>query len=240
MTAGTWPAVATEQRDGMTLYRAGGISAIVLAVAYLVITGLYVVAGTVPDGGGAAYLSYLAGKEAAWWGITGLSVLTDVLFFPVAAALYAALAPYGRNVMLAGAGLLALFAILDLAITWPNFASLITLTGQHAAAVDDAQRAALVAAANYPASVLESSLFAVYAILVPAVGALLIGLVMRAAPGFGAAVGWLGVVTGVLGIVAVIGPLAWSALDPLYILTSVLTLVWILLSGIRLLRLSPA
>ena len=143
--------------------------------------------------------------------------------------------------MLAGAGLLALFAILDLAITWPSFASLITLAGQHAAAVDDAERAAIVAAANYPASVLESSLFAVYAILVPAVGILLIGLVMRARTSL-----WRGHrLAGrgrraYLGIVAVVGPLAWSPLGTLAILTSVLTLVWILLAGIRLLRLDRA
>ena len=80
------------QPQARALGRIGGISAVVLAVAYVVITVLYVVVGAVPtepDGG--AWLTYLADRTAVWWGITGLSVLTDLLFLPIAAALFVAL-----------------------------------------------------------------------------------------------------------------------------------------------------
>lgn len=234
------PLTRTIDRGDRALLRWGGIAALLLALSYLVITGLYVVSGAVPTGGdGQAWLGYLAGKSAVWWGITGLSVLTDVLFFPVAAALYVALRAVNRNLALAGVGLLALFAILDLAVTWPNYAALITLAGDRAADMLEVERTAIVAAATYPAAVLDSSLFAVYAILVPSIGILAISVVMLRGA-FGRGTAWLGVLTGILGIGAVVGPLFVSALGTLAILASVFTLVWVALAGYRLLGLARA
>jgi hypothetical protein len=223
--------------DARALYRVGGISGIAVAVGYLVITPLYLLAGTVPSGGGEAWLLYLDGKTVVWWAITGLSVLTDVLYLPVAAALYVALNTVSRTQMLAGTTLLALFVVLDLAVTWTNYAALITLSADYATLTDDAERAHLLAAATYVASVLSSSLFPVYVILIPALGALLIGLViLRGA--FSRTAGYLGVVTGILGVVAVLGAYVWPSLSSLYVLTAVLTLVWFLIVGYRLLRLA--
>ena len=62
-----------------------------------------------------------------------------------------------------------------------------------------------VAAANYSFGVLSSSLFAVYAILVPALRILIIGLVMLKGT-FSKITAYLGVVTGILGIISVVGP----------------------------------
>jgi hypothetical protein len=135
--------------------------------------------GAVTSGGGQVWLEYLEGKTAVWWGIAGLSILTDLLFVPIVAALYLALRGLNRIVLLAGAALLGLFVIVDLAVTWPNFASLITLGAELDAAAAEAERAAIVAAATYPAAVLDSSLFAVYVLLVPALGILAISWVMR-------------------------------------------------------------
>jgi hypothetical protein len=223
--------------DLRVLYRAGGLSAIVLAVLYVVITGVYVAAGLVPTGV-EAWLSYLAGKEVAWWAIVGLSVFTDVLYVPVAVALYAALSSVNRNAMLVGVGFLVLFVILDLAITWPNYAVLITLSGEYRAAASDAQRAALVATASYPAAILESSLLAAYVILVPGLGILVIGLVMLRSV-LGRAAAYLGVGTGIMAIVAVLGAFVLEPLGTLAILAAVLTLIWFFVVGLRLLRLTP-
>ena len=49
---------------------------------------------------------------------------------------------------------------------------------------------------------------------------------------------YLGMVTGVLGVIAVVGPLVVDAADAVVILTSILTTVWVLLVGYKLL--SPA
>jgi hypothetical protein len=215
--------------------RLGGVAAIILALSYVAITALYITAGAIPDYVGQPWLEYLHGQQVVWWSIAGLSVLTDVLFLVVAASLYVALRSADATAAFVGAGLLALFAILDLAVTWPNYAALITLSGQYAASTDDARREALAVAADLPAAILGSSLFAVYAILVPSLGILVLGWVMRRGP-FGQGTAYLGVLTGILGIVAVLGPYLVPALGAVVILTSILTALWVLLVGIRLLR----
>jgi hypothetical protein len=221
--------------DGKWLYRVGGISALLLGIGYIITIPLYVHVGA-PPSGGEAWLTYLVGKTTVWWAILGLSVLTDVLFVPVALALYLALKGVNRNAMLLATAFVGLFIVLDLAVTWSNYASLITLSGKYAAVTNGAQRAAYVAAANYASAVLASSLEAVYSILVLSVGILLIGLVMRKGV-FGKGTAYLGVVTGILGIVTVVGPFFVSALSVTIIVTSVLTTVWVLLVGYRLYRL---
>jgi hypothetical protein len=221
--------------DGKWLYRVGGISALVLGIAYIITIPLYVHVGA-PPSGGEARLKYLALNTTVWWAILGLSVLTDFLFVPVALSLYLALKGVNRNTMLVATAFVGLFIVLDLAVTWPNYASLITLSGNYAAATNDAQRAAYVAAANYPSAVLASSLEAVYSIMVLSFGILVTGLVMLKGI-FSKSTAYLGLVTGILGIVSVAGPFFVSTLSVTIIITSVLTTVWVLFVGYRLYRL---
>ncbi len=221
--------------DGKRLCRMGGISALVLGIAYIVIIALYVPAGA-PPSGAEARLVYLAGNMTVWWGIVGLSVLTDLLFIPVAVSLYLALKGINRNAMLLATVCLVLFSVLDLAITWTNYASLITLSGQYAAAANAAQRAVLVATANYASAVLESPLLGFYIIVVPGLGYLLNGLVMLKGV-FGKITAYVGVAAGILGIVSVVGPFFVSSLGATIIVASALTTVWVLLVGYRLYRL---
>jgi hypothetical protein len=228
--------VHTVDPDGRRLYRVGGISALLLGIGYIITIPLFVSAGARPSGGGQAWLTYLAGKTTVWWAILGLSVLTDVLFVPVALALYLALQGLDRNAMLLATAFVGLFVALDLAVTWPHYAALITLSGNYAAATTDAGRAADVAAAEFASAVLGSTLEAVYSIAVPSVGILLAGVVMFKGV-FNKATAYVGVVTGILGIVSVLGPLFVSALGLTVIVTSVLTTLWVLLVGFRLYRL---
>ncbi|MGB7537848.1 MAG: hypothetical protein WBM17_04855 [Anaerolineales bacterium] len=221
--------------DKKWLLRAGGISAIILGVSYILITGLYALGGPLPNGA-EEWLKYLAGQTTAWWAILGLSVLTDFLFLPVTLALFLALKEIDRNAMLIGAILVVMFVILDLAVTWPNYSSLITLSGNYAAATSDVQRTAFVSAASYASAVLSSGLFAVYAILVPSLGILVIGLVMKKSA-FHKVTAYSGMASGILGIISVVGPVFIGALGGAVILASVLTTVWVLLLGCRLYRL---
>jgi hypothetical protein len=227
--------VTAVDPEGRWLYRVGGISALLLGLAYIITIPVYVQVGAQPSGG-EARLKYLAGKTTVWWAILALSVLTDFLFVPIALSLYLALKGVNRNAMLVATAFVGLFIVLDLAVTWPNHASLITLSGNYAAATNDAQRAAYVAAANYASTVLESSLEAVYSILVLSVGILMIGLVMLKGI-FRKGTAYVGVATGILGIVTVVGPFFVSALSVTIIITSVLTTVWVVLVGYRLYRL---
>jgi hypothetical protein len=221
--------------DGKWLYRVGGLSAILFGIAYLIIIGLYVPMGARPSGA-EAQLRYIAGNTTSWWAILGLSVLTDLLLVPVAFALYLALKGINRNMMLIATAGMGLFVLLDLTITWTNYAALIALSGSYAAAVNDAQRAVVVTAATYPSTVLESSLLFVYNTLTLSVGILMTGLVMLKGI-FSKSTAYLGMVTGIVGIVAVVGPFPVSALSVIIILASVLTTVWALFAGYGLYRL---
>jgi hypothetical protein len=221
--------------DGKWLYRVGGLSAILFGIAYIIIIGLYVPMGA-PPSGAEARLTYIAGNTPSWWAILGLSVLTDFLLVPVALALYLALKGINRNMMLIATAGMGLFIVLDLAITWTNYASLIALSGNYAAAANDAQRAVIVTAATYPSTVLESNLLFVYNTLTLSVGILMTGLVMRKGI-FNKSTAYLGMVTGIVGIVAVVGPFLVSALSVTIIFASVLTTVWALFAGYGLYRL---
>lgn len=228
--------VNSDNSNMKGLYRVGGMSAIVLSMSYIIITVLYVLGGALPSGG-EEWLKHLAKHTLEWQAILGFSVLTDILFIFVAWSLYCALKKINKNAILTGIGFLGLFVILDLAVTWPNYASLINLSGKYAAAINDTERMTFVAAANYAYGVLSSSLFAVYAILVPALGILIIGLVMLKGT-FSKVTAYLGVVTGILGIISVVGPFFFTALGMIAIITSVFTTVWVLFVGFKLLKLS--
>jgi len=221
--------------DRKHLYYVGGVSALLLGALYVIITVLYVLGGALA-GGAEEWLMHLAGHTNEWWAILYLSVFTDLLFLPVAWALYAALREANRTAVLTGASLIVLFVVLDLAVTWPNYASLISLGGVYSSAASDAVRTAIVTVARYPFEILSSTLFGVYAILVPSLGILAIGAVMLK-DAFYRITGYLGVATGVFGIVSVIGALFVPSLGMAAVLTSVLTLVWLLFAGWDLLKL---
>jgi len=211
----------------------------VLGVTYVVIIVTYVLAGAPPNEA-EQWLKYLAERTMAWWTILGLSVVTDLLFVPVAISLFLALKNVNRNAMLAGAGLLIAFAFLDLTVTWPNYASLIGLSGQYTSATNDALRThVIVTAAQYPAAVLSSSLIGVYAILIPSLGNLIVGLVMLKGD-FSKLTAYLAVISGILGVVAVVGPHFARVLGLAIVIGSVFTTVWVFLVGYRLYRLGRA
>lgn len=226
--------IVDTDRDRSWLYRLGGISALALGIGYIIIIALYVPMGT-PPSGGEARLVYIAANTTGWWAILGLSVATDFLFIPVVLALYVALKGINRNLMLIATALMGLFVVLDLAITWPNYATLITFSGDYATLTNEAQRAAYVTAANYASVVLESRLIGAYIILVPGLGILLTGLVMLRGI-FSKTTAYLGIATGIFAIVSVVGPFFVSALGLTAILASVLTTVWLLFVGFRLNR----
>lgn len=217
-------------RDENGLLRLGGLAALVIGVAYIVIIGLYSVVGA-PPMGGEAWLNYLVGKTSVWWAIVGVSVFTNFLYVPVALALYAALAKINRPAMLIGVAFVGLFVTLELAVNWVSYASLIMLSGDYAAASTEAQRTVLIAAANYPSSVIASPLALVYAVGTLSFGFLVISWAMLQSA-FGKLTAYLGILTGVLGLVAVAG------VSVAVILNALAATLWLLLVGYRLFRLA--
>ena len=210
--------------------RVGGIAALVLGTAYIVIIPLYAHVGA-PPSGGEAWFKYLPGKTTIWWAILGLSVFTDFLFVPVAFALYLALKQVNRNAMRLATAFVGLFVVLDLAVTWTHYASILILYSNYARSADDVQRASYVAAANYASAVLASPLEIVYAIVTLSFGILVIGFVMLRGV-FNKITAWLGLVTGILGMVSLAG------FNLTIILNALFATAWILFVGYRLCRLA--
>lgn len=228
-------AVKTIDPQGKWLYRVGGISGLAIGIGYIIIIVLFVPLGAKPSGA-AAWLAYMAGNTRLWWAILGLSVLTDILFVPVTLALYQALKGINKNAMLLAGACVSLFVVLDLAVTWTNYAALIALSGSYAAAANEAQQAAAIAAAIYPAAVVDSSLLFVYNTLTLSVGILIAGFVMLKGV-FNKVTAYVGLATGILGIIAVAGSWFTSALGVATLLASALTMLWVFLVGSRLIRL---
>lgn len=218
-------------RDERSTVHVGGIAAVALGVAYLITMALYATVGA-PPLGGEAWLTYAAGKTSAWWAIVDLAILTDLLFVPVAIALFLVLRGVHRSAALLGTVLVVLFAVLDIAVTQTNFAALITLTGDYGAASTAAQRAAVVAAATYAGAALSSAV-GLYSIGVLALGEVLLGLVMLRST-FGGSAAYLALAAGILGLISVAGPLVVAAASGAIIASSLLTTAWVLLVGYRL------
>jgi hypothetical protein len=188
--------------DGKWLYRVGGISALTVGVTYIVILPLFAHVGAPPTGG-EIWLKYLQGKTLVWWTIVGLCILTDFLYIPVALALYVALERVKRSAMLVAGAMIGLFVALDLAVTWTNYAALLTLSGLYAGASNDLQRAGFVAAANYASAVLASHVEVLYAIVDFSLGIFIIGFVMLKEKGiFGRFTAYLGLAAGMFGLIS--------------------------------------
>jgi len=215
------------ERDRGALLRIGGLSALLIALGYIAILPLYAKVGAPPTGDGAAWMAYLSGKTATWWIIVGLSVVTDILFLPVALALGVAL---DRALGWIAAAGIVLFVAVDLSVTWANYAALIVLGEQHAAAAA-AGRLSIESAATYPAAVLSSWVHVVYAIVILSVSILLAAAVMRRSP-FGLATALVGLATGLSGIAAL------SRAGIAVIGNASLAIVWLALIGWHLLRMS--
>ncbi len=223
-------ATSAHPPESRRIYRLGGFAALAIAIAYLFIIALYATAG-LPPTGGAAWLSYLADKTSVWWGIIGISVLTNFLFVPVALALYFALRENDRLVMLIGVAFIGLFVTLELAVNWTAYAALLMLSQDYVVTTSESQRALLHAAANYPAAVIASPLALVYAIGTLSFGFLLIGYVMRRSV-FSKLTAYIGMGTGALGLIAVAG------VSVAVILNAVFATLWLFGVGVRLYRLA--
>jgi len=219
-------------REKKLCYRWGGIAALLLAIGYVAIIPLFAWAG-MPPATGEAWFRYLPGKTTAWWAIIWLSLATDLLYLPVAWALWIALRNMGRNLMLAAVVCLHLFVVLDLAVTWTHHASLLALFQLYANATDQAQRAADMAAAEYASSIYATPLLTFYIIAIPSLGVLLASIVMIKAR-FGKASAWAGVIAGVFGLLSLTG------FFPLVMANALGVTLWFFLVGARLLGLGKA
>lgn len=220
-------AVSSKTRQG---YWCGALAAVVIALGYVAIIPLFAHVGAPPTGG-EAFFKYLPGKTTIWWWILGLSVFTDLLYIPLALALYMALKQVNKYLMALAAIFMAMFVILDLAMTWGHYASILNLFHSYSQAADDAHRAAFLAAAEYAAAVLATPVETLYAIVILSIGILLAGIVMLNSQ-FGKLAAWLALITGVLGILALTGAF------PIILGNALSATAWFFVVGYKLIRLA--
>jgi hypothetical protein len=222
--------------EGKWLYRVGGIAAIVLVVGYLLTFPIYFWVGDQPASGVEAQLVYFADHAAGWWAITFLMVFTDLLLVPIFFGIYLALKHINKGLMLVALAFKAfLFVILDLAVTWTAYSTMIISGIQYGAATTQALRSVLMAGAAYASAMLDSPLFGMYAILIPSLGVLFAGLVMLKGV-FNKATAYVALAVGLTGILFM-GSYFIDSLAVLRYINALLAMVFYLLVGLQLYKL---
>ena len=234
------PGVAVQRVTGPDpswkgLYRAGGVSAFLFALLTLATFVLIAItpqppstgeSGTLP--GGVATLQYISAHKAAYLVnmlvFVGPVTVTIVVFL----ALFVALLRVSKSVAAIGAAV-GITSVVLCVTGFTQLFGLVPLSDQYATATTVAQRAAVVSTANGLLAQINSVSFGG---ILFAVGVLIISLAMLGGI-FPKAVAYLGIVTGVIGIVC-------ESLRPVigagYSIYGIL-LIWILAVGWILWRL---
>jgi len=213
-----------------------GFSGIAIAIGYVFITALYAISGAPLPKGAEAWIDYMNGKSVLWWGIIWLSIITDILYLPVAAALYSLLKDVHKGLILVSGALFTLFVLLEMGITWTNYPVIIEAVNQYSLATTETQRLVYLSVIEYSSRVFETPVTAFYAIFVPSIAVILASLVMLKSGRFGKMAAYVGLLSGTLNAFSVIGGLFSSTLGLLVMPGSVLSLVWFLLAGLRFLK----
>lgn len=218
------------------LYQAGGISAIMFGIGYIIIIGLYIPMGARPNGV-ESWLIYMAENVTNWWIILSISVLTDFLLIPIALAVYSALKDINKNMALIGTAFVILFIFLDLALTWTNYASGIALSELYTATSSTIERENIITVATYPFLIVQSNLLFVYNSLTLGVGIFTTSAVMLKGV-FSKATAYIGLLTGFFTIGAIVGSFLGTPLTTIVIIfASLLTTIWYLMIGFKLCKL---
>jgi hypothetical protein len=215
------------------VYRVGGVCLFFVGLIYLteVTLGIY---GGIPGAADSVhYLQSLAAHPSLARVSYGLYSLTDFLLVPAVLGLYLALKRIAKNPMLLATGLMAVFVVVDVAITEASSLTIVTLTQHAATAASATERAAYMAAANYALATLPLATF--YSYVVSSVGVLIVSIVMLKGV-FGKLTAYVGIVAGILGIVAGFY-VFMSALTVLTLLALLTFGLWRVLAGVRLYRL---
>jgi hypothetical protein len=212
------------------LYKIGGVSWLVAGITTIVGFILFGSMGGQPATGQAA-LTLTSGQELLMRTANAIFAVSDLFFIIAVFALYVALSGVRRTYALIASGLVVLSAVLDIVVNDVNFLSLGALGGQYSTATTDAQRAAFVAAADLALAATNVGLPLVF--LVMSVGILIFGLVMLKGL-FGKGTAYLGILTGVVGI---IGSISISVFPIVFVVGLILAGIWCFPVGYRLLRL---
>lgn len=218
-------------RSWRGLYQAGGVSALLVGVLYLAATMfLFIIPmqGGYATSGGAATLQYIASNRSVYIIEQLLYNAPIVLAMITFLALYPALKHLDKSYAAIGALLGIGSEIVSLTI-FNSIAGLVSLSDEYAASSTDAQRAIFSTAAE---SIIAQTNIAFAAGVVTAIGILVISIVMLKGI-FSKRVAYLGIITGILGIIS---EGMRTMLGASYIIYGILLMVWFLVIGWELVK----
>ncbi len=214
------------------LYRAGGVSALLATVCYVIATVVTFTVPEAPASGGVATLEYIAAHRSVYILEQVLWLAPSVLLMVVFLALYPALKHLNTSYAAIGAvlGIASWALTLVYPATGGGAPALVYLSDHYMAATSDAGRAAFAAAAE--GFIAQNAIPTAVGILEP-IGILIVSLVMLKGV-FSRGVVYLGIVTGALGTVS-------EAFRPIlglgYIVYGLLLFAWFIAIGFVLFRL---
>ncbi|MBN8694611.1 MAG: hypothetical protein J0L69_15560 [Bacteroidetes bacterium] len=213
----------------------GGLSALTIGALYIVITYLYVSSGKLPDDPTKA-LKHLNTYRCEWIGIIILSIITDILFIPLIISLFNNLSKNNLYQVSVGSALIILFVVIDLIYTWPGYIQLLRFSEDSKSFLALSQNSFILLSSSSLIKMLNSPLSAFYLISLPSIG---IALVCLGIPksSFGSTGKVLGYVIGITGVMSSVGFTFFKPFGIGFILTSILTILWLFAIGYKLLKL---
>jgi hypothetical protein len=225
-------AVASPDPSWRELYRAGGVSGVLFVVLILVAIVIIVVAPPPLNTDGAATLEYVASHKILYIIEQVLWLAPSVFAMVVFLALYMALKHLNKSYAALGAmvGIVSWALGLALPVTGGGAPVLVYLSDQYMAVATAGQHTAFATAAEV--FIAQNNTTNAVGIMTP-VGILILSLVMLKGV-FPKSVAYLGIVTGVLGIVSeALRPI----LGPGYFVYGLLLPIWFIAIGWKLFRL---
>jgi len=151
-------------------------------------------------------------------------------------ALYNLLKNVHKGMILVSGALFTLFVVLELAITWSNYAAIIELINRYGLATTEPQRTLYLSTIEYASSVFQTPVTGFYAIFIPSIAVILASIVMLKSARFGKIASYIGLLSGTINAFSVIGELFSSTLSLLVIPGSVLALIWFFAVGVKFLK----
>ena len=213
-----------------------GISGIVVAAGYLIISVCFAISGFPLPTDGESWISYLDGKTELWTVIIWLSIITDILYIVIALGFIKLLENKYRFWVILASIFFILFVVLELAGTWSLYPTIIELYKNYTVSDSPARQSVYLGAIEYSSTHFQTTANAFYAIVIPSLATIIYSIIMLKGRDFGKLVPIIGMISGICNIVSVFGGLVYEFLEKLVLPGSFLSLFWFLGSGIKFLR----
>lgn len=214
----------------------GGISAIAIAIGYLVISTAFAISGFPLPTNSAEWISYLNAKLGLWNIIIWLSIITDILYIFVALAFIEYFKEKYKFALIVAAVFFMLFVVLELAGTWSIYPSIIELHKKYLTATSVANQSLYLGALEYASTHFQTTVNSFYTIVLPALSILIYSTVMLKSGKFGKLLPTVGLVSAISNIISVFGGLLYEPLKQLIMPGSFIILFWFLGIGIRFIK----